>query len=498
MQPLTIPPAASSSATPAVPAVSQVGQIRRVARERLLERLSLVTLLMDQVMVILGFMAALWLRFYSGVISLHGFDHPPTIVSYGNLIALGSAFMFFGLLLQNMYQQLELMQPWRVVGRLFGVNLICLFAFIGISLVAKTSPGISRLFVFFSFLCIFVFIFAWRLALSRILHQPKFAERLHQRVVFIGWNDDVDEAYRKNNGKLSPIFEIVGLVTTSHFESTGLIPQAPSLGCVYQLETLFEHYAADVAVVADRDTPRSELLHLANVCEQAHVQFALMPQFFEVMVAGLRANYVAGLPVLSVTGLPLDRFTNQLIKRAADVVGAMIGLILSVPVIVVFGALVFVESPGPIFYGQVRTGRKGHQFKMYKIRSMRIDAEAAKGAQWTQENDPRRLRVGAFMRKFNIDEVPQFWNVLKGDMSLVGPRPERPELIKNFKCEIPHYNARHGCLPGLTGWAQVNGWRGNTSLEQRIRHDIWYLENWSLWLDIKIMFLTFIRRDNAY
>jgi lipopolysaccharide/colanic/teichoic acid biosynthesis glycosyltransferase len=134
---------------------------------------------------------------------------------------------------------------------------------------------------------------------------------------------------------------------------------------------------------------------------------------------------------------------------------------------------------------------------MTKIRSMRLDAESGK-AQWAHENDPRRLRIGTFMRRWNLDEVPQFWNVLKGDMSLVGPRPERPELIEQFKFDIPHYNARLTCKPGISGWAQVNGWRGNTDLEERIRHDIWYVEHWSLWLDFKIMAMTFGRQKNAY
>jgi lipopolysaccharide/colanic/teichoic acid biosynthesis glycosyltransferase len=135
---------------------------------------------------------------------------------------------------------------------------------------------------------------------------------------------------------------------------------------------------------------------------------------------------------------------------------------------------------------------------MYKIRSMRMNAEGDGKARWAMADDPRRLRVGTFMRRWNIDEIPQFWNVLKGDMSLVGPRPERPELIEHFKSKIPHYQARHSCRPGMTGWAQVNGLRGNTSLEERIRYDIWYLENWSVWLDFRIKVMTLFRQSNAY
>ena len=129
---------------------------------------------------------------------------------------------------------------------------------------------------------------------------------------------------------------------------------------------------------------------------------------------------------------------------------------------------------------------------------MRLDAEATGGAQWTKKDDPRRLRVGKFLREWNIDEIPQFWNVLKGDMSLIGPRPERPELIAHFKDQIPHYNARHASKPGITGWAQVSGFRGNTSLVERVRYDLSYMEHWSLWLDLQILMLTFLKRENAY
>jgi len=156
------------------------------------------------------------------------------------------------------------------------------------------------------------------------------------------------------------------------------------------------------------------------------------------------------------------------------------------------------ESPGPAFYRQVRVGKNGQPFKIIKIRSMRVDAEKDTGACWCTEADPRRLAVGAFMRKYNIDELPQFWNVLKGEMSIVGPRPERPELIRNFKYEIHHYNIRHTVKPGITGWAQVNGWRGDTCLQSRIACDIEYIERWSLWTDFYICLRTVLATKNAY
>jgi lipopolysaccharide/colanic/teichoic acid biosynthesis glycosyltransferase len=163
----------------------------------------------------------------------------------------------------------------------------------------------------------------------------------------------------------------------------------------------------------------------------------------------------------------------------------------------VLTVLITRESPGSVIYRQVRTGRNGKPFTIYKLRSMRLDAER-NGAQWAVANDDRRLKIGAFMREWNLDELPQFWNVLKGDMSLVGPRPERPELIEKFEHEIPHYNPRHTVRPGVTGWAQVNGLRGNTSLVERINYDLYYIENWSVSFDFQIMAKTFIGAKNAY
>ena len=187
-----------------------------------------------------------------------------------------------------------------------------------------------------------------------------------------------------------------------------------------------------------------------------------------------------------------------MLKRAVDIVGSIIGLILSAPIMAVFGALVYLESPGPIFYRQPRVRRGGVQFGMFKIRSMKLGADKSDNLQQsTPKDDPRLLRVGAFMRRWNIDETPQFWNVLKGEMSLVGPRPERLYHSEKLSGEIPHYSARYWSKPGMTGWAAVNGLRGESDLVERIRCDLYYLENWNLWLDFQIMFLTFLRRKNA-
>jgi exopolysaccharide biosynthesis polyprenyl glycosylphosphotransferase len=215
------------------------------------------------------------------------------------------------------------------------------------------------------------------------------------------------------------------------------------------------------------------------------------------MLSCLRLQTVSSVPVLGLSYSPLDNPLNALVKQMVDWVGGVVGLLLSAPFIAIFGLLVYLESPGPIIYRQRRLGCRGREFWIYKIRSMKMNAEAGGKVGWTVKDDPRRLRVGGFMRRMNIDELPQFWNVLKGDMSLVGPRPERPELIDVFKEEISHYNARHSIKPGITGWAQVNGFRGDTDLNERIRCDLYYIENWNPLLDFQIMLMTCLRQKNA-
>ena len=269
------------------------------------------------------------------------------------------------------------------------------------------------------------------------------------------------------------------------------------LGDFSSIERILKDQEVDMLIVNDLSAPRLEIIALANLCEKEMIDFRVVPSFFQILISGLHLETLNGVPVLAVDALPLDRPINILVKRLLDIAGALVGLILFGPVIAVFSVLVYLESPANPFYSQRRTGRKGIPFDIYKIRSMHPDAESDGKPGWTMENDPRCLRIGAFMRRWNIDELPQFWNVLKGQMSLVGPRPERPEFIETLKDEIPHYNARHSIKPGITGLAQIRGLRGDTDLTERINSDLYYLENWNLILDLHIMMLTFLRRKNA-
>lgn len=208
-----------------------------------------------------------------------------------------------------------------------------------------------------------------------------------------------------------------------------------------------------------------------------------------------------GLPVINIRYVPLSNNSNKVIKRAMDVVGSVCGIVVLSPVLLLLAALVKISSPGPVIFKQERVGLHSKPFYMYKFRSMEQQSEEEEKKAWTVRDDPRVTGIGKFMRRTSLDELPQLFNILKGDMSLVGPRPERPLFVERFREEIPRYMVKHQVRPGLTGWAQVNGFRGDTSIKKRIDCDIYYIENWTIGFDIKIIFLTFFTgfvNKNAY
>lgn len=476
-------------------------EARRAWREK--EQVSphiwvLVSILGDLVMSVLAAYSAYWLRFHTVLRDFGNFD-AMTFRQYGGHMALGSLTLVLALGWQDIYHQNVLLRSRWISSRIAKAVLIWTGGFLAITLALQLQPSISRVYVMLNGATALLLLLGWRSVFLHLLRAPGRVEALRQRALFVGWNEEALSLWKTLKRDHSSAYDIVGWVKTNHGENG--CPEGevfPCLGSMEQVENLVATHAVDMVVVADLHGPREQMITLANLCEREMIQFKVIPSCFRIFVSGLTLETIAGTPVLGVTRLPLDSTVNVFAKRTLDVVGALVGLVLTAPVVAAFSAMVWLESRGPVFYRQRRWGVNGVPFEIIKIRSMKLDAERSTGAQWCVKDDPRRLRVGSFMRKWNIDELPQFWNVLKGEMSLVGPRPERPELIAGFKHQIPHYNARHHSKPGMTGWAQVNGLRGDTDLGERIQCDLWYLENWSLWLDLQIMLLTFFKRDNAY
>lgn len=227
----------------------------------------------------------------------------------------------------------------------------------------------------------------------------------------------------------------------------------------------------------------------------------IIPDFFDYLPARPYFDNFAGMPMINVRDIPLDMTGNKMAKRLFDIVFSLFAIIMISPVMLIVALGVRLTSPGPIIFRQERVGLNRRNFMMYKFRSMKMQQDGEEDTGWSTREDPRRTRFGTFIRKTSLDELPQFFNVLLGHMSVVGPRPERPYYVEQFRDEIPKYMVKHHVRPGITGWAQSNGLRGDTSIEERIKHDIFYIENWSLLFDIRIIFKTirngFVNK-NAY
>lgn len=264
------------------------------------------------------------------------------------------------------------------------------------------------------------------------------------------------------------------------------------LGTEERLPQLVAQGNVDMVIVSYPPDHMTRYSHILESISNELVTIKVLPDFGRYNTFAYVAEQECGVPLLHFNQLPAGN-SDRAVKRMFDIAGSLIFLVLFSPLFAFIAAVIKLTSRGPVFYAQERIGADGTLFTLYKFRSMRTDAEATTGAVWAVEDDPRTTPIGRWLRKTSLDEIPQFFNVLKGDMSLVGPRPERPFFVDQFKREIPKYMLRHRMKSGITGWAQVNGWRGNTSIDERIKHDLFYIGHWSHYFDLKIMVLTLIK-----
>lgn len=462
------------------------------------QRLVAASFLGDAVVVFIALIVAYIIRFET---SLRGFGVTDTAIdvgSYAGHVIIGSLLLMF--LLTNF----RLHDPRNFLAlRKSGVIIVksCLIwcaGFLALALVLKIDPAISRVYCVIGALTSMAMLLFWRWFLHCLLRGDAFVEKLQQKAIFVGWNEECARSIKRSrNGRVQPI-SVCGVIPPpgKGFE---LQPSGDMavIGSYENFRSILRATGADLVMVVDGALDRNGMLDLAETCGKEFVDFKIVPSCFQILVSGLNLENFHGMPVLGVGKLPLHHAFNNAFKRFVDIVGGFFGLLLFAPVMAFFMAWVYIESPGPVIYRQRRIGLNGKPFNILKIRSMKLNAEVSGKVGWTVKDDPRRLRIGTKMRSWNVDELPQFWNVLMGDMSLVGPRPERPELIEDFKEDIPHYNVRHNIKPGLTGWAQVNGLRGDTCLKERVKFDLDYIENWNFLLDFQIMVMTLLSRRGA-
>jgi exopolysaccharide biosynthesis polyprenyl glycosylphosphotransferase len=292
-------------------------------------------------------------------------------------------------------------------------------------------------------------------------------------------------------------FRIVGYLRNG---GQDLLEGLECFGSLDDAESVIEQQSIDHVFVALPHASSQTMTSLLDRLVRCMVSIHVVPDLLQFMVLRSRVEDIDGLPTINLSETPLEGW-SRFVKRGFDLIVAAAALVVFSPLMLLIAFAIWLEDRGPVFYRQVRMGLDGKPFDIVKFRSMKVGAEDESGAKWAEPADPRRTRVGRWIRPWSLDEFPQLFNVLRGDMSVVGPRPERPQFVQQFRAEFPHYMLRHKVRAGMTGWAQVHGWRGNTSVRMRIEHDLYYIENWSLLLDLKILFMTVIhglRHENAY
>jgi exopolysaccharide biosynthesis polyprenyl glycosylphosphotransferase len=323
----------------------------------------------------------------------------------------------------------------------------------------------------------------------------------HKNLLIVGTGTIARDIIKKVQGKPLLGYNMVGVVSPTSDHDEDIMLNLPIIGSYAELPDLIDSHRVEQVIIALKEVRRDELVELITLCQRGQVDIKIYPDMFAYMAGDLNVDDLGGTPLITVRDIALRGWKLSL-KRGLDMVGAAVGLLFLSPWMLLTALLIRLESRGPIFYTQGRMGLDGKEFDMIKFRSMRSDAEST-GPGWTVKDDPRRTRIGTFMRNTNWDEIPQLINVLLGEMSLVGPRPERPVYVGEFRKSIPRYMERHREKAGMTGWAQVNGLRGDSSIAERTAYDLWYVENWSLWLDLKIIIRTILdtvlrRQKNAY
>lgn len=341
-------------------------------------------------------------------------------------------------------------------------------------------------------------IYAWLLAIIlimvvRILHQMS-RSRLRRyglgqdRLLVVGTGETARIIMQRIQWQPQLGYILVGVVTPNGSNGLPDIYGVPVLGQSEELTQLIEKHQIDEVIIAMPEKGHREVVRVISLCQRGRVSIKVFPDVFEFVTSEATIDDLGGLPLLTVRDYSMRGY-GLMFKRVLDIIGSGVGLISLSPLLLLTAIAIKLESPGPVFFVQERMGLDGKVFPMIKFRSMRTDAERS-GPGWTVKDDPRRTRLGTLLRRVDIDEMPQLINVLLGEMSLVGPRPEQPYYVDQFRQKVPRYMERHREKAGMTGWAQVNGLRGDTSIEERTRYDVWYTENWSLLLDIKILLRT--------
>lgn len=437
----------------------------------------------------IAILIAYWLRFDVQII------HPvtkglPPLEMYLRLIPVTALMWPTVFYFQGLYQRRRLRSRFDELLRVvIAVMLATILLTAFLTFYRPSDFTYSRLFLPIFGVVDAVLVSASRYVISVILRRIRRSGGNLQKVLVIGAGKLGKRLVESLQAHREYGFAIVGFLDDDPGKQQRKIRGVPVLGTTQDLENTVAKHQVDQVMIALPMSAHHKIVRLIRRSGQLLVEIKVVPDLLQYYVVRAGTEELDGLPIINLTQIPLEGW-NQIVKRIFDIVGASLLLLALGWMFPIIAWLIKREGDGPVIYSQIRMGLDGRSFKLYKFRSMRTDLEGNGQGGWTRSDDPRVTRIGAFLRRYNLDELPQLFNILKGDMSLVGPRPEQPEFVNRFKRRYPEYQARHRVRAGLTGWAQVNGLRGDTSIRQRVVHDLYYIENWSLALDLKILWRT--------
>lgn len=456
----------------------------------------------DAVVVIVSYAFAWWLKFSSGFV-----DKEIGVLSFEFYMR---ALILIVPLYILLYYAFNLYTPKRAQGRRLEFSNIVLANTIGLLILmagfflalsySEQLKNFSRSMFIYFFMINIILEEIERLMIRAFLRSIRKNGYNQKHILLVGYSKAAEQYIDRIKQNPQWGYNIRGILDDNIARGT-MYKGVKVIGSVGNLSYILPENKLDEIAITLGLEEYYKLEKIVAECEKSGVHTKFIPDYGNIIPTRPYTEDLLGLPVINIRYVPLSNTFNALIKRLTDIMRSIICIIIFSPIMLISAILVKTTSKGPLIFKQERVGLHNKPFQMYKFRTMYVQTEEEERKGWTQKNDPRVTSVGKFLRKTSLDEFPQLFNVLKGDMSLVGPRPERPQYVEKFREEIPRYMIKHQVRPGMTGWAQVNGYRGDTSIRKRIEHDLYYIENWTLGLDIKILFLTVFKgfiNKNAY
>ena len=461
------------------------------------KHLSRGLVIIDGVIVLVSYILAWFIRFRTNLLG-PGYISLPISYYIQALIYIIPLYLALNYIF-NLYVPMMTQRRYKEAANIIKANVLGILIIILVLYFTKQGHFARSMLVVFAFINV-VLDGLVRNIIRSIVKKIVRDSKNRKNILLVGYSNSTEEFIDRVMEFPELGYNVIGILDDDVQPGTGY-RGVEIIGRISSLKNILDDNQADEIAITLGLNHFHKLKEIVSECERSGVHTKFIPDYYNVIPTKPYTEDMLGLPVVNIRYVPLNNVFYSAVKRLGDIFGSLICLIVFSPVMLVTAIGIKISSPGPVIFRQVRVGLHNENFQMYKFRSMKVQEESDEEKAWTTKNDPRVTKFGRFIRKTSIDELPQLVNVLKGDMSLVGPRPERPQFVEKFREEIPRYMIKHQVRPGMTGWAQVNGYRGDTSIRKRIDCDLYYIENWSVAFDIKILFLTVFKgfvNKNAY